>query len=705
MKYLNISIFLVLSTLYLLFSSHIKFSTNFIEIFFSPQSVKLFDVAKKLGLSNEILIAKKGFSDKSLDELYAIADKLREIPEIKSVAVTLAPTIKIKEYLKENYYLLANFNNYKISPQDIKNRLQYIYDGIYTSAIYEPINSHDPLGLFELGVGSGERYLKLKDYGYVIKAKTSIDTADATEAREVYDGVNSVLESYSDTKVFAPFFYLVENSTYIRDDAQTIMLMSTILLLVLYFFMLKNYKLFFNTIITIGSSILSAILLSSVMFDSISILALVFGISITTISIDYMFHYYFHNDFSQKKFILQKRVFFGFVTTFGVFMIFNSIEIELFSQLALFSATSLATAYLLFSSVFVYLDIAPPEIKRKNRELKSFNPLYVVIISLLLLGYSYKNLTFDNNLRNLDYQNTKLLDLSDEFKKGMHSDKYQSVLISAKSQESLLVKYEELLLSHPSMLGIGKFLFSDNKCKEKIKILKDYDFDRVKNFIDVYSKEIGFNDVFKNAYRGIEDLKCEMHIVDDMKFKIIEEDELYYTMAFVDKSQRVQNSDGIYLVNLVKTLSKDTKIMKSTLVEYMIISIIFILCVLFLISGFTLLQPLIYLLFPISVVLFFISLFGEINIMHMFALVILLAIGIDYGIYMHKTTSLIETRTAISYALLSTFCGFGVLIFSSTMALHAIGFVISIGIGAIFLLLYSRVIWYNCIIRREDEDI
>jgi predicted exporter len=73
----------------------------------------------------------------------------------------------------------------------------------------------------------------------------------------------------------------------------------------------------------------------------------------------------------------------------------------------------------------------------------------------------------------------------------------------------------------------------------------------------------------------------------------------------------------------------------------------------------------------------------------MFALIILIAIGIDYGVYMHKTTTQTETKIAIKYALLSTLAGFGVLIFSDTVALYSIGFVITVGVGAIFILLWG----------------
>ena len=689
MRYLNLAIFTLLAILYLVFSSHVKFSTNFIEIFFSQKSLKLFDIAKKLGISNEIYISKKGFDTKSLKELQEIAKKLAKIPEISKVETSLDISPKLREYIKKNYYLLADFNDTPLSKDEIKNRLKKIYEKIYNSVLYEPINTYDPLGLFHMSFKDGEKYLKLKNYGYIIKAKTSVNTADATQARVVYDKINSLLKNYPDTISFAPFYFLVENSAYIRGDAQKIMLIASILLLILYFIVLKNYKLFFNAIIAIASSVISAVLLSSLMFDSINILALVFGMSITSISIDYMFHYYFHGLFSKKKWIFQRRVFFGFLTTVGVFVIFSFISIELFAQLAFFSVISLSVAYALFSFVFPYLDIKAPSITDKSSEIKSFNPLLIAAVSAVMLVFVYKNLSFDNNLKNLDYHNTRLLKLSKMFTKSLQNDKYKAVIIEAKNQELLLQKYEKIEKTYPDMLGIGKFILSQKSCKNRIKKLQKYNFNKVKQIINKEARKIGFKDTFKNSYPHVEKMKCDMSIPKETRFKIIKEDNLYYTLALI-KKESLKPSNLFEVVDLAKTLANDTKEMKEKLQNYMFISVAFIILVLLYSFGKEILYPLVYLLFPLSTVLFGISLIGKINIMHIFALVILLAISIDYGIYMHKTKTLNQTELAIKYALLSTFFGFGVLIFSKTTAMHSIGFVITVGIVSIFVLLYGK---------------
>ncbi len=59
----------------------------------------------------------------------------------------------------------------------------------------------------------------------------------------------------------------------------------------------------------------------------------------------------------------------------------------------------------------------------------------------------------------------------------------------------------------------------------------------------------------------------------------------------------------------------------------------------------------------------------EFNILHLFMLFVLLSISIDFGIYMGSRKINNNSYKAVLYSLLSTFAGFGVLIFSKTNAL------------------------------------
>ncbi len=689
MRYSNLLIFVGLAIVYSLFFSHIRYSTNFLEIFFTKKSVKVLNIAKKMGSNEEILIAKKDFTQESKNELRKIASELQNIPEIQEVYFqnTLSP--KLKEYMVKNYYLLADFKNERLSSKQIEQKFQALYQRLHDSVLYEPVNPYDPLALFTLKEeGEREDVFKLNGFGYLIKATTNIDTSSADLSQRLYDKVNHILSGHKDVIAIAPFFYLVENSNHIKSDAQHIMLIATILLLILYFFILKNSKLFINSILAIGSSILGAVMISSLFYESINLLTLAFGVSITTISIDYMFHYYFHNNFTPKKSHFQKNVFYGFLTTFGVFIIFSFIDIEFFSQLALFGAVSISIAFLIFSFIFVHLGIKEPNIIKRERERKGLHPLYVVIFSIVLLAISFQNLEFDYELKNLDYQNKKLIDTSKKFNEGFNQKGYQKLLISGKTKEQLLENYEAISDEHPSMLGIGRFVLSQKKCMQKLLTLRQYNFRTLRDDIKNISKKVGFSESFEKAYSGTEKLNCDPPIFDDFKFKIIKEENLYYTLALIDQKEKIKEKSYLQVIDIGKMLKQDMKEIRERLITFVYISIAFILLLLLFIAKKDFYYPLMYFLFPVSIVLFTISLFFKINIMHIFALIILLAISVDYGFYLYKKKNTSAVKIAIKYALLSTFCGFGSLVLSNTVALFSIGMVITLGISAIFLLLY-----------------
>ena len=77
--------------------------------------------------------------------------------------------------------------------------------------------------------------------------------------------------------------------------------------------------------------------------------------------------------------------------------------------------------------------------------------------------------------------------------------------------------------------------------------------------------------------------------------------------------------------------------------------------------------------------------------MHLFMAFVVLAIGIDYGIYMNEAKLTHNTTVAIVFSLISTFAGFGVLAISEINSLYSIGMTAVIGIvGILFLLIFQK---------------
>jgi predicted RND superfamily exporter protein len=96
-----------------------------------------------------------------------------------------------------------------------------------------------------------------------------------------------------------------------------------------------------------------------------------------------------------------------------------------------------------------------------------------------------------------------------------------------------------------------------------------------------------------------------------------------------------------------------------------------------------------FLFFPMSMILLMFAVLGSFNLMHLFALFLMMVYGIDYGIFL-SSNDVSNSMRAVVYSCLTTFAGFGVLILSDVPAVHSIGEVTIVGIFAIMILFFQR---------------
>lgn len=599
--------------------------------------------------------------------------------------------------IKKQYPILATFNNEVQTNSSVNSKLQKLYNAQFTNVFYSPIDKNDPLKLFDfknekvfMDSQEGE-FIKLGTYGYLIKAVTNISPSQMDKAKVLYDEVNLMLSSYKDVIAFAPFFYTVENSQKIKNDVKWIVVLSGIVLLLVYYLLLRNITLLIHTLVALGSSMLFAILTSSVFLDEINALSLAFGMTITAVSIDYLLHYYFHNFYKSTK-VLDKNVFYGFLTTVGAFGIFSFIPIPMISQISLFAALSLFFAYILFTFVFPFLKIEECHVQPKSIQNPKKIPASVFfLLSVLFLSYGLSNIKLDNNIRNLDYQNKKLQESEELFKNAQKKELFP-VMVKATTKDELIEELHKLQDKIDITFSFADFVPTKKSCLQKIELLNSYDFDRLNKLLNEEALKIGYKkDYFEDSYKFINnDLSCEINNLKIFEFYnlgVYYDQKNYYTLAFVNDTKAAQEFKFVESISIKDIFQKSSLEMYSSLILYSFIVVGFILVLLIFFVKHRFLYALNYILFPASLVLFVLSMYYEVNIMHIFSLVILMAIGIDFGIYMSNTSRESTTMLAIKYSLLSTFGAFGVLIFSSIVALNSIGLVVSLGIAAIYILM------------------
>ena len=695
MKYANYLIlgFLLLSAFLLKDTIHI--STNILSLFASKESLEKLRIANELGYSKEMLVLVKGFDKSSKKTLKVLVKEFESLDEIQRVTYKLKPSKEIQSYYKEYHYLLSDFDERTFSRTDLRKGVEKLYTELSASVLYKPINKNDPLSLFSMPKAKEGmplhkgKYIALGQEGYLLKITTKIEPSQMDKARVLYTKVESILQDYPQSVAFAPFFYSVENSAKIKGDVEFIVALSTIILLLIYLVMLRDIKLLSHTFSALVSSMLFATLICTTLVENFGVLSLAFGTTLTAVSIDYFFHYYFHGFYEKKK-SFDSSVFYGFITTVVAFGIFALMPVAMIAQISLFALLSLSFAYLLFTFVFPYLDIKPytKEVAPIQRSF-ALPSAFVTLVSMALLVYGVLFINFDTNVRNLDYQNVKLQKIQELFSSA-NTNKLYPVIVQSQNRDELLGTLHKLKQKQKSSFSFANFIPLKEECLAKREVLKEYDFVTLNTILNEEAKAVGFKEkYFENSYFFSSIPACgsvEWNTFSSVGLSVIQRDETYYTLAMVEDINSAVSMNNVEPIDVASIFARVAKEMLDNILLYSLL----VLSAVFILLAFSVKKKFFYalnfILFPLGLTLAVLATFYTLNIMHLFSLIILIAIGIDYGIYMSRSCELSSTTLAIKYSLLSTFAAFGVLLFSSITALFSIGLVISLGVSALFIL-------------------
>ncbi len=688
-KYFNYALFTILTFIFFSFSINEKISTSLYSILPQGENKELLKEFSKFDSNKKLFIAIKADDDTALEKLKEFEDSIQlKVRGLKKQ--TLKSSETLKEYEKAYYFYLNKIDKNRLENLNTKEELSKLYQKIIDSFLIVDINKQDPFSIIkekktlDLNIKKGQIFLE--NYGYlsIFNIEKEIDTLN--EYEEIYDTIKKL--KHQDFIIFSPIFYFVENSRYIKNDASKIIIFATILLLIIYLAILRDIKLLINTFLTLLSSAFIAIIFITFIYKQISIFVLVFGLSSSTIAIDYMFHHYFHKNY-EKDFKFNKEVFLGFFTTFFALFILSFVDFLLIKQIALFTIISLFSSYLIFA--FIYPKI---KFKVKDFQLYSFNHLkiaakYIFALSIITLFFTLQNLNFDFDIKSLDYDNKELKEKENFFKSKLQKKEKEFLLIKAKSINELIFYNEEVKKIDKSSYSSLDKLISKQTFIKKYKELPKEKLDNLNKEIN---KEILNTKFKKDTFLDVYNYKIEAPLytyeklisynIDIQKY---EDSYLSYTSVSKDKLPELLKKEYLYALNLKtlfsKTLEKDLKkiLILGTL------SLCFIILVLFIITKRKIVKALCFLSLPSAFIFLYLHNIN-INILHIFMFFIILAISIDYAIYSTKS-NLENTKKAILFSALSSFAGFGVLIFSNTISLFSIGIVASLGIIAILILI------------------
>jgi predicted RND superfamily exporter protein len=211
----------------------------------------------------------------------------------------------------------------------------------------------------------------------------------------------------------------------------------------------------------------------------------------------------------------------------------------------------------------------------------------------------------------------------------------------------------------------------------------------LKDTLNTEAEKLGFKKrYFKYAYASERPfVNYTEEAIKKYGIDIVKVNDSYVTYGTVNNNsyQRVLTYDFVESLSLKERFEESMETSMNMLLKLGILALIIIIVLFYFITKRAMLYAITFLIFPVAIVSVY-AYFTDINILHIFMLFVILSIGIDYAIYLSKKNDNL-TKKAISYSLISTFAGFGVLIFSSVNALFSMGMVATIGIVSIFVLL------------------
>ena len=614
-----------------------------------------------------------------------------------------------------------------------------------------------------------------KDYGYM--AIVTMKDVKSESVKETLEGFARIATEYPNIRYFSQNFMSVENLGLILNEVNFLLSFATLAFITLYFVIIRIPLLTLNTICTLITANIIAILVVSSVYPKVTIMALSFGMGISNIAIDYMMHHNFFNLYVSAKKVFNRPVFYGYITTIIGFSACLFIPFPLLSQLSLYAIISLTLCYISFAFMYPKIGFSKPRLFPKLAQIRfqKVSSYTFLGLSLCAFVFAFMFLRLDFDLSKLDYQNKRMQNERTFFTNAQNNT--TQILLSSSSLDSLIALARDLqdflrtnnaktfiplsLLPTQSQMDLNaKFieskLVADNKATLlqslphlRTKILQILHEDSIDEDMSLEDKMAFIDDLFamfKESYMLGDKPQLSLENLSHMGFNIVVEDidstmqskdihkdssliesieskdstqsstKRFYYLAIVNNSdldyiktfsQRLENVESLESIKDSNTNMQQLKNTESSIemrglqhimdnitdtiykpmLIVLAIALCLMICMLFITAREAFLDSVVFVLFPLACTLCVIAAHSTLNIMHLFALLILVVVSVDYGIYSVKEGQNLRTAHAIFFSVLTTGVSFGILIISKTKALNSFGEVIFVGMLCILALL------------------
>lgn len=667
-------------------------------------------------------------------------------------------TLNANEKLNESKSLYEPFHNllmpqttkFLLEAKGLNSAIQQTESKLQSplSVYYQNYLQNDPLLNIPLFIQSAfpikknqiihDDYLLLKEdeeYFFVLQCTLNQSPFNQNIQLNVLSALNNaeneIKKQYHNTRIIKSgvLFFAARGNQIAQKEISTLGISSIVGVLLLLLMVFRSIKPLTLGLLSICCGIISALFVSSLLFDRLHLVTLTFGTSLIGVSIDYAVHFFSDHKINSKNWSASNclnrilpGISWGAFTTILAFLALALNPLPGLHQIAIFSASGIIGAYLAVILLFPKL-YKPHTIQIKVNESyfytyssKFFRFLHslkiLLVLFLAIIVYSLININIQDDIKNL-YSPPEDLKNNEQMVHKIfdQTDPSRLLVITGSSIEDVLQKEENFCLTLQklkldqhlnSYYALSTFLPSIKMQKSNYDLLLMKINDSESKLTEE-EKNIWFAYDNKQPYRSIQPINyLTPEIFFNSQFgstfkKFIHESNGQYFSVVLPIGLKnetaiqnaVANKKDIIYINNRERISDSLKLMRekitiSTIVIYILITILLLFKHGLKKSLAIVLIPLISALLALSVLVLAKQ---NIHIGHFLALIIVLGTGIDYTIFLAESQKIKKsTWVAITVSALTTILSFGLLALCQTEFLRAFGQMVLLGVGFSYLL-------------------
>ena len=528
--------------------------------------------------------------------------------------------------------------------------------------------------------------------------------------------------------LYSSHLYYLESKDTIDFDTKLVFLLSIILILLIFYYFFQDISLLLFSSLPIAGGFALTFFIISIFKNSFGGITLAFGSTTIGIAIDYSINYLIRKailypDLKKVRNKIGLSLFLGFITTILAFVFLPFSRIDSLKEIAAFGIISITASYLL--SWYYLQNILPPnkyKIKILELNLKFYGKkgFYAWVIIVILFSAFLPFIKFEDNLMNLDMKHKELnkrlaviqknfAESSDNIFLGFTGRNIDEVLSKSLSALYSLKKESKIFV-----LFYSGIIFARGSINKKRKAFIKANFKR-KDFYASLNDSIFDRNTFEPFIKKIQNIDNEQ--ITDIPEYINQE----FSSMFVNWNNDKYLLIPVYKRDVAKRIAKvltDQKIdfelidlvtdgakglinfekngilllLSSILVIYLLLLIVYKNFKYAFCSILPALSSLI-ICFALTVVLK-----NDFNIMHFVGCLLIVGIGVDYGIFITNILKEKSTTKEIKITIesnlicaLSTLASFGVLALCRHNTLFSLGITMFAGILFSFLTSYLAI--------------